>query len=390
MRFIGLKSAMLASGLMLAAAGLAAPQVSNSAATGTTPSTAIAPAVTAAPVKTGIKPADVTPTAVVTPAADREMLARDGAPELAPAKGIGAAVDGAIGLQPQFTRNGERAASFHNHMQLPLIVTISVFVLILLLWVVYRYRAAANPLPSKTAHNTGLEVAWTVIPVCILALMAIPSMSLLSAQLKPPPANALTLKATGNQWYWTYTYPDNGGFEITSNMLKEKDEVSRGERAREEADGPRLLAVDERVVLPVGVPIRLLTTSTDVIHSWAVPAFWIKLDAVPGRLNETSFIIEKPGLYFGQCSELCGSRHGYMPIAVEAVPLEVYNRWVVAKGGVVAGAQPAAPASDSPASDSPAAGAASEPTAKATVAAVTSNRAATAIPAGAGKPGNRS
>ena len=166
-------------------------------------------------------------------------------------------------------------------------------------------------------------------------------------------------------------------------MLKEKDEVGPGERARTEADGPRLLAVDNRVVLPVGVPIRLITTSADVIHSWAMPAFWIKLDAVPGRLNETSFTIEKPGLYFGQCSELCGPKHGYMPIAVEAVPLDVYNRWVVAKGGTVAGAKPAAPVSDAAAVANT-----TGPTVNATVAAPTTNQAATANPAGAGNPGN--
>jgi cytochrome c oxidase subunit 2 len=143
----------------------------------------------------------------------------------------------------------------------------------------------------------------------------------------------VTLKAIGNQWYWTYQYPDHGGFEITANLLKEKNEVAPGERARTDADGPRLLAADNRIVLPVGVPIRLITTSNDVIHSWAVPAFWIKLDAIPGRLNETSFTIEKPGLYFGQCSELCGARHAYMPIAVEAVTPAQFAAWVRAKGG---------------------------------------------------------
>jgi cytochrome c oxidase subunit 2 len=218
--------------------------------------------------------------------------------------------------------------------------------------------------------------------VLILVLLAIPSIGLLSAQFKPAPKGAITLKATGNQWYWTYSYPDNGGFEITSNILKEKDEAGPGERARTEDDGPRLLAVDNRVVLPVGVPIRLITTSADVIHSWAMPAFWIKLDAVPGRLNETSFTIEKPGLYFGQCSELCGPKHGYMPIAVEAVPLDVYNKWVVAKGGSVAGAKPAAPAADNAAVE-----ATTGPTVNATVTPPTTNQAATANPAGAGNPG---
>jgi len=354
MRFIGLKTAMLAAGLMLAGAGHAAPQTANSAATATTPVAATAQPVTA-PVTADVKPVGTTPTAAATPAADPEMLVRDGAPEMAPTKGIGDAVDGAMGLQPQVTKNGERAAAFHNGPLLITIISISIFVLILLLVVIFRFNARANPVPSKTAHNTMIEVVWTLAPVLILVLLAIPSIGLLSAQFKPAPKEAITLKVTGNQWYWTYTYPDNGGFEITSNLLKEKDEVAPGERAREEADGPRLLAVDNRVVLPVGVPIRLITTSADVIHSWAIPAFWIKLDAVPGRLNETSFTIEKPGLYFGQCSELCGPKHGYMPIAVEAVPLDVYNRWVVAKGGTVAGAAPPAAAAEPATAPAPAA-----------------------------------
>jgi len=341
MRLIGLKTAMLAAGLILAGAGHAAPQANS--ATATTPSTATAPAPAPAPATT-VAPVATTPAPAATPAADPEMLVRDGAPELAPTKGIGDAVDGDIGIQPQVTPNGQRAEHFHNAILLPVIVVISVFVLLLLLWVVFRYRAAASPVPSKTAHNTTIEVVWTLVPVLILVLLAIPSIGLLSAQFKPAPKGAITLKATGNQWYWTYTYPDNGGFEITANLLKEKDEVGPGERARTDADGPRLLAVDNRVVLPVGVPIRLITTSADVIHSWAVPAFWTKLDAVPGRLNETSFIIKEPGLYFGQCSELCGPKHGYMPIAVQAVPLDVYNRWVVAKGGTAAGAAPVAAA----------------------------------------------
>ncbi|MDB5678637.1 cytochrome c oxidase subunit II [Sphingomonas bacterium] len=373
MRLIGLKSAMLAAGLMLAGAGHAAPQGTTAPAPAAAPTTAAATAA----------PATATPAPAATPVADPEMLALDGAPKMLPVKGIGDAVDGDIGIQPQVTKNGERARDFHNNILVPVIVVISLFVLILLLWVVFRYRAGANPIPSKTAHNTTIEVVWTLVPVLILVLLAIPSIGLLSAQFKPPPKNAITLKATGNQWYWTYSYPDNGGFEITANILKEKDEVGPGERARTDDDGPRLLAVDNRVVLPVGVPIRLITTSADVIHSWAMPAFWIKLDAVPGRLNETSFTIEKPGLYFGQCSELCGPKHGYMPIAVEAVPLDVYNRWVAAKGGTVAGAKPAPTQPDTAAVANT-----TGPTVNATVAAPTSNQAATANPAGAGNPGN--
>jgi cytochrome c oxidase subunit 2 len=342
MRFTVVKTAMLAAGLMLAGAGQAAPQ----APTAPPPATAATPAAptTTAPAATtnAASGAKATP-AAAAPAADDPLLSMDGAPPMKPTAGIGQPVDGEIGLQPQVTKNGERAAGFHNGWLLYTITIISVFVLLLLLWVIFRYNRRANPVPSKTAHNTMIEVVWTLLPVVILVFLAIPSIGLLQAQFAPPPKNAITLKVTGNQWYWTYSYPDNGGFEITANLLKEKDEVGPGERARTDDDGPRLLAVDNRVVLPVGVPIRLITTSADVIHSWAMPAFWIKLDAVPGRLNETSFTIEKQGLYFGQCSELCGPKHAYMPIAVEAVPLDVYNKWVVAKGGKVAGAaEPAA------------------------------------------------
>jgi len=342
MRFTVVKTAMLAAGLMLAGAGQAAPQ----APTAPPPATAATPAAptTAAPAATTSATSGTKATpAAATPAATDPLLSMDGAPPMKPVAGIGQPVDGEIGLQPQVTKNGERAAWFHNGPLLWTITIISVFVLLLLLWVIFRYNRRSNPVPSKTAHNTMIEVVWTLLPVVILVLLAIPSIGLLQAQFAPPPKNAITLKVTGNQWYWTYSYPDNGGFEITANLLKEKDEVGPGERARTDDDGPRLLAVDNRVVLPVGVPIRLITTSADVIHSWAMPAFWIKLDAVPGRLNETSFTIEKQGLYFGQCSELCGPKHAYMPIAVEAVPLDVYNKWVVAKGGKVAGAaEPAA------------------------------------------------
>jgi len=388
MRFMGVKTAMLAAGLMLAGAGQAAPQ----APAAPPPTTAAAPAATTA-APAAAPDAKASPAAAATPAANDPMLAVDGAPDMKIDPTIGQPIPGGWELQPQVTENGKFAAWMHNAILFPVIVAISVLVLFLLLFVVARFNRRTNPVPSKTAHNTVIEVIWTLVPVIILVLIAIPSIGLLSRQYKPAPKDAITLKATGNQWYWTYSYPDNGGFEITANILKEKNEVAPGERARTDADGPRLLAVDNRVVLPVGVPIRLITTSADVIHSWTIPAFWIKLDAVPGRLNETSFTIEKPGIYFGQCSELCGPKHGYMPIAVEAVPLDVFNKWVVAKGGKVAGAaEPAAPAADNAAA--PAAGNATAPAPEgpeagnaATPAAVT-NQAATANPAGAGNTGN--
>ncbi|QNQ12111.1 cytochrome c oxidase subunit II [Sphingomonas alpina] len=371
MRITGLKSIVLAAGLLLAGAGHAAPPAATAPGAATAP-TATAPAVTApqaAPAAATAKPTD-------------PALAQDGAPIMAPTAGIGQPVDGHLGIQPQVTKNGDTAHRFHDHILVPVITVISLFVLFLLFWVMYRYRAAANPVASRTSHNTFIEIVWTLAPVIILVLLAVPSIGLLQAQYKPAPANAITLKAIGNQWYWSYQYPDNGGFEVTANMLKEKADVAAGERFRTDADGPRLLAADNRVVLPVGVPIRLITTANDVIHSWAVPAFWIKLDAVPGRINETSFTIEKPGVYFGQCSELCGARHGYMPIAVEAVTPEQFAAWVKAKGGTPKGAKPAA----APATAAPAAAVANTtgPVENASLPAPTTTQGATANTAAAG------
>ena len=338
-RMTGLKTIAIAAGLMLGsvAYAAAAPSVEQTPAkaTGVTVTTAQAPTA-ATPAVTA--PAAATPAA---PAAVDPLLIDNGGPVVAPVAGIGQPTDKHVGVQAQVTPTGRRAAWMHDVILMPVITAISVFVLLLLMYAMWRYRRAANPVASKTSHNTTIEVIWTLVPVVILVLIAVPSIGLLQAQFKPAPANAITLKAIGNQWYWSYQYPDNGGFEITSNMLKEKGETTGTERARTDADGPALLATDNRIVLPVGVPIRLLTTSNDVIHAWAMPAFWIKLDAIPGRINETSFTIEKPGVYFGQCSELCGARHGYMPITVAAVDKATFDKWVVAKGGTVKGAAPA-------------------------------------------------
>ncbi len=325
---------MLAAGLALAGLAPAVAQpADNAAAAVTTNATDAAPAIAAAP-----------------------ATAQDGAFVMSPKPMIGQPTDRVIGIQEQVTKNGERAKFFHNKILFPLITIISLFVLALLIYVMIRFRRSANPIPSKTSHNTAIEIVWTLAPVLILVALAVPSIGLLSAQFKPAPAGAVTLKAIGNQWYWSYQYPDHGGIEITANMLKEKNEVAAGERFRTDADGPRLMATDNRIVLPVGVPIRLITTANDVIHSWAIPAFWIKLDAIPGRLNETSFTIEKPGLYFGQCSELCGARHGYMPIAVEAVSKEEFAAWIAAKGGKMPGAaEPSAAAIPQPGADNSAA-----------------------------------
>jgi cytochrome c oxidase subunit II len=252
----------------------------------------------------------------------------------------GQPVNGGIDFQPQFTDDGHYAYGMHTYILLPIITVISLFVLALLLWVIVRYNRRSNPVPSKTSHNTLIEVVWTVVPVLILVVIAIPSISLLARQYESPPEDALTVKVTGYQWYWGYSYPDNGEFEVISNMLDEGEALAAGE--------PPQLAVDNRMVVPVGEPIRLQITAADVIHAFAVPSLWFKLDAVPGRLNERTLTINEPGIYYGQCSELCGARHGYMPIAVEAVPRPQFEAWVRSKGGTVASDAPAAAPTPAP------------------------------------------
>jgi len=270
----------------------------------------------------------------------------------------GAPTPGAIDFQKQYSPTGQFAYKFHQYLLIPVITVISLVVLFLLLWVSVRYNRRANPVPSKTSHNTLIEILWTVIPVLILVVIAVPSITLLSRQYKSPPKDALTVKVTGYQWYWGYSYPDNGGFEVISHMLPDAEAIKRGE--------PPQLGADNRMVVPVGVPIRLQTTGADVIHSFSVPSLWFKLDAVPGRINEKTLFVTEPGIYYGQCSELCGARHGYMPIAVEAVPMDKFNAWIASQGGTAKGAaKPAAPATEqqpaaSAAPGAPAAGPAPE------------------------------
>ena len=248
----------------------------------------------------------------------------------------GAPVDGGLTFQPQYSEDGVFALWMHDIILLPIITVVSLLVLGLLLWVGVRYNRRRNPVPSKTSHNTLIEIIWTVVPVLILVVIAIPSITLLARQYDSPPEDALTIKATGYQWYWGYTYPDNGGFEVISNMLDEGAATARGE--------PPQLAADNRLVVPVGEPLRIQVTGADVIHSFAVPSLWFKIDAVPGRLNERTLTIKEPGIYYGQCSELCGARHGYMPIVVEAVPRPRFEAWIRSKGGTLAGEAAAAPA----------------------------------------------
>jgi cytochrome c oxidase subunit II len=270
-----------------------------------------------------------------------------------PTEGIGMPKPKEIDFQEQFSDNGVYAKWINNTILLPIITVISLFVLGLLFWIVIRFRRSANPVASKTTHNSFIEVVWTLVPVLILLGIAYPSLDLLAKQFKPAAADAVTVKVTGYQWYWGYTYPDHGGFEVVSNILKEKADVAAGERFRTDNDGPKLLAVDNRMVVPAGVELRIQTTASDVIHAFAVPSLWFKLDAVPGRLNEKTLTITKPGVYYGQCSELCGARHGFMPITVEALPPEKFAAWVKAQGGAMPGAKaalaPAAPPAPAPA-----------------------------------------
>ena len=231
-------------------------------------------------------------------------------------------------FQDQYSKDGDYAVWMHDWILLPVITAISLFVLGLLLYVIVRYNRKSSPVPSRTTHNTLIEVIWTIVPVILLVVIAIPSINLLARQYETPPADAVTVKAVGYQWYWGYEYPDHD-VELVSNMLSDADAIANGE--------PAQLAVDNRMVVPAGVPLRIQTTGADVIHSFAVPSLWFKLDAVPGRLNERMMTIEEPGVYYGQCSELCGTRHAYMPIAVEAVPPAEFARWVRAKGGSMPG-----------------------------------------------------
>jgi cytochrome c oxidase subunit II len=222
-----------------------------------------------------------------------------------------------LGFQQSVTPVMDDIAWFHDFL-LYVITAITIFVLALLVIVIVRFNARSNPTPSKTTHNTLLEVMWTVVPVLILVAIAVPSFRLLFFQLNIPQAD-MTVKATGKQWFWSYAYPDNGGFEFDSLMLQDKDR---------KPDQPRLLAVDNEVVVPVNKVVRVQVTGADVIHAFAVPSFGVKIDAVPGRLNETWFKATREGVYYGQCSELCGKDHAFMPIAVRVVSERDFNAWI--------------------------------------------------------------
>ncbi len=326
--------------LGLSLAFIAAPQVAHAAAPVAAPQ------------------ATVTEAAAANPAAAQvatDSAAATAYERMAPVAGKGMPHDRGIGLQEQFSPLGEYGRWIHNGVLMPIITVITIFVLVLLILVVVRYNRRANPVASRTSHNTVIEVVWTLVPVLILVGVAVPSIDLLAKQYKPAPEEALTIKVTGNQWNWNYAYPDNGEFEFVSNMLNLPNypTINNGVRmvGTDPSDGPEQLEVDNRLIVPAGEPIRLQVTASDVIHSFAIPSLWFKIDAVPGRINERVLQINEPGVYYGQCSELCGAKHAYMPIAIEALPRDKFNAWVLSQPGGKIDGQPepaAAPAAAAP------------------------------------------
>lgn len=235
----------------------------------------------------------------------------------AAAETVGIAHDWQLGMQPASSPVAERIHTMHNLLNV-IIIAITLLVLGILAYVIVRFNAKRNPHPSKTAHNTLIEVIWTAVPVAILVVIAIPSIKLLYFEAQTTDYD-MTLKVSGRQWYWNYTYPDNGNFSFDSIPVQDGD-LKPGE--------PRLLTVDNPVVVPVGTAVQVLTTSDDVIHNWAVPSLGLKKDVTPGRVNETWFRADHEGIFYGQCSELCGVNHYFMPIVVKAVSRETFDAWV--------------------------------------------------------------
>ena len=224
-------------------------------------------------------------------------------------------------FRPAATPTMEKVVAFHNFVN-PIIIAIAVFVIALMAYIAIRFSEKNNPKPSKTTHNTFLEIAWTVIPALILIVISIPAFKLLYFSHYNPNTE-MTIKAIGNQWYWSYEYPDHGNFTYDAWMVSEAEEIEGQDRPY-----TRLLTTDTRVVVPVGKVIKVQVTATDVLHSWAVPSLGVKKDAMPGRLNELWFQADREGIFYGQCSELCGTNHGYMPIEVHAVSEEEFLAWI--------------------------------------------------------------
>jgi len=228
---------------------------------------------------------------------------------------------GGIGLPPAASEVAVETQAFYNNILLPIISCIALFVLGLLIYVAWRFNEQANPVPSKLTHHTGLEIVWTLIPVLILVFIAIPSFRLMAHQVEIPEAK-LTIKVTASQWYWSYKYPeDQGGGFAFDQMMKPESEIGPGD--------VRLLSVDNEAVVPVNEVVKIQVVSNDVIHSLAIPAFSVRMDAIPGRLNETWFKATQEGIYYGQCTNICGKDHAYMPVAIRVVAREKYEEWLV-------------------------------------------------------------
>jgi cytochrome c oxidase subunit 2 len=241
---------------------------------------------------------------------------------------VGAPTQGGLDFQPPATAIMRQIHDFHSFL-LPIIVAISLLVLALLLWVIVRYNRRANPTPHKFTHNMAVEVIWTIVPVLILVAIAWKSFPLIYEQERIPGNAELTLKVTGNSWRWDFEYPDLG-VRLTANLLDEETARAEGR--------PYLLATDAPLYVPVNTTVRVLVTSNDVIHSFAVPAFGVKEDAIQGRVNDTWFNVDREGVFYGQCSELCGINHAFMPIEIHAVSRAEFDQWVAAQGGAVAAA----------------------------------------------------
>lgn len=263
---------------------------------------------------------------------------------------LGQPTPGAIDLQPAASELKHHAIWFHNVILLPIITAITLLVLGLLIWIIVRYNKKANPVPAKFSHNTTIEIIWTLVPVLILMVIAIFSFRLLF-HYNDMPKPYMTVKATGYQWYWGYEYPDQKISEIVSLPLTKEQATAK--------KVPYLLAADNAMVVPVGKVVRVQVTGADVIHSFALPAFGLKTDAIPGRLNETWFKAEKTGVFYGQCSELCGVDHANMPIEIRVVTQAQFDAWVKSKTAPPAPA--AAPAEAAPAAATPAATPAAAP-----------------------------
>ncbi len=236
---------------------------------------------------------------------------------------IGVPHDWQMGFPQSYTPVMDKVAGLHD-LLLVIISLISAFVLVLLLYVMWRFHASRNPTPTTVTHNTVLEILWTIVPILILVVIAVPSFRLLYYGDKAQDA-AMTIKVTGHQWYWSYEYPDQGNFSVDSRILSEAD------RAKLKPNEPRMLAVDQEMVIPSNTVVRIIGTAADSMHGWTVWGFGIKKTVIPGRLNEGWINVRNEGYYFGQCSQICGNNHAYMPIAVRVVSQDEFNKWVEQK-----------------------------------------------------------